>query len=243
MMDDFDLPVRELVETDYRMADIFKRHQVNYCCGPEISLKLACEARKLDYEGLVIELMESTRNIQVSNRLPFKEWKIDFLIDFICNIYHEYIYQEMPSLGNSLQSFSLSHQKKYPEFITVAELFEKLAAILMLHNKHEDEIIFPYIKQIDSAYRKKEPYGNLFVRTLRKPLNIVEKEHVQILELLNRIKIATNQFFIPEKACANYGVLYKKLEEFHNNLIQHKFLEHSILFPKAIAIEQNLLQL
>ena len=58
----------------------------------------------------------------------------------------------------------------------------------MNHNKHEDEIIFPYIKQIDSAYRRKEPYGNLFVRTLRKPLHIVEREHLQIQELLGGLK-------------------------------------------------------
>jgi regulator of cell morphogenesis and NO signaling len=42
--------------------------------------------------------------------------------------------------------------------------------ILLQHNPLEDEIIFPYIKQIEAAYRRKEPYGHLFVRTLRKPL-------------------------------------------------------------------------
>ena len=84
------------------------------------------------------------------------------------------------------------------------ELFTKLTGILMQHNRHEDEIIFPYIKQIDSAYRRKEPYGNLFVRTLRKPLHNVEKEHLQIQELLNELQQVTNHFTPPDTACLNY---------------------------------------
>jgi regulator of cell morphogenesis and NO signaling len=242
MIDDFDIPISELVQQDYRMADVFKKHQLSFCCSREILLKSACEARKLDYELVVNELQDATRNIQVSNSLPFGEWKTDFLIDFISNIHHEYIYRVMPVLKNSLQSFALGHQKNYPEFTAVAQLFEKLSVILFLHNTHEDEIIFPYIKQIDTAYRRKEPYGNLFVRTLRKPLNNIEREHVQILELLKGLKTMTQKFTIPEKACVSFGVLYKKLEEFYNNLMQHKYLEHKILFPKALAIEQNLLQ-
>jgi regulator of cell morphogenesis and NO signaling len=112
----------------------------------------------------------------------------------------------------------------------------------MQHNRHEDEIIFPYIKQIDLAYRRKEPYGNLFVRTLRKPLHNIEQEHLKIQDLLNDLQRETNHFTVPDKACINYQVMYKKLEELYNNLIQHKYLEDEVLFPKAIAIEQKLLQ-
>jgi len=243
MKDDFDRSISDIVKQDYRTADVFKKHQLSFCCSGAMLLKPTCEARGIDYELLSNELQDSKRNLILPNNLPFDEWKLDFLVDFITNIHHRYIYQVIPLLSTSLESFTLSHQVKYPELIRVKELFAVLAGILQVHNKHEDEIIFPYIKQIDSAYRRKEPYGNLFVRTLRKPLYIVEKEHIQIQELLNGLKLATNGFTVPGKACLSYQVLYKKLEEVYNNLIQHKFLEHNLLFPKAIAIEQKLLQL
>jgi hypothetical protein len=39
-----------------------------------------------------------------------------------------------------------------------------------------------------------------------------------------------------------YQVIYLKLQELYNNLIQHKWMEHEVLFPAALAIEQKLLQ-
>jgi len=242
-MDDFNHPISDIVKMDYRTADVFKKYQLNYCCSGAVSLKSACEMKGIDFDLISIELKEATRNLILPNYLPFDEWKIDFLIDFIINIYHDYIYRVIPLYSSTLESFTRGHQTKYPELIRIKELFTKLAEILTLHNRYEDEIIFPYIKQIDSAYRRKEPYGNLFVRTLRKPLHTIEREHFQIQELLNDLKTETKQFTVPDNACVNYQVIFKKIEEAYNNLLQHKFLEHAILFPKAIAIEQKLLQL
>lgn len=242
-MDEFEATINETVKKDYRTADVFKKYQLSYCCNGNIPLKTACEAKGIDYEMVSADLKRSTKTIQLSNNLSYDEWSPAFLIDFITHIHHAYIYQTLPEFSATLESFTIGHQTKYPELNKVMELFTMLAGILMQHNRHEEEIIFPYIKQIDSAYRRKEPYGNLFVRTLRKPLQNIEKEHLKIQDLLNELQQVTNHFTPPATACLNYLVIYKKLEELYNNLVQHKYLEHEILFPKALAIEQNLLQL
>jgi regulator of cell morphogenesis and NO signaling len=71
----------------------------------------------------------------------------------------------------------------------------------------------------------------------------VEKEHSVIGENLKKIELYTNNFVPPANACTNHQVLYHKLHEVYNDLIQHKHLERNILFPKAIEIERELLQL
>jgi regulator of cell morphogenesis and NO signaling len=240
---DFDLSLKEIVRMDYRAAEVFKKFNLSFCCSGNLSLKSACDLKQLDHETIKNELSDATRNIQVSSQLPFHSWKTDFLIDFIIHLHHEYIYQTVPALNISLQSFSVGHSTKYPEFSRITELFGQLSNMLMVHNRHEDEIIFPYIKQIDAAHRRKEAYGNLFVRTLRKPLHNIEREHEQISELMNGLRSATNDFSFSAEACSSYQVLIQRLKEFYDNLVQHKFLEHKILFPKAITIEQQLLQL
>ena len=242
MMDEFEYTISEIVKKDYRTADVFRKYQLSYCCSGNIPLKSACEAKGIDYEEVSADLRRSTRDFGISNNLTFNEWTADFLIDFLIHIHHAFLYKTLPTLTATLESFTLGHQVKYPELTTVTALFSRLSGILMQHNRHEDEIIFPYIKQIDLAYRRKEPYGNLFVRTLRKPLHNIEQEHLKIQDLLNELQRETNYFTAPDKACINYQVIYKKLEELYDNLIQHKWLEDEVLFPKAIAIEQKLLQ-
>ena len=235
--------IREIVIEDYRTADVFKRLGINYCCSGGISLVEACAAKGIDYDAVKKELSEATRTIYVSNGLQFSEWKIDFLIDYIINVHHAYLYSALPSLQLKLGSFIDGHKKKHAELIKVYEVFTALSNFLAHHNRHEEEIIFPYIKQINAAYQRKESYGNLFVRTLRKPLDNVEKEHEVIGENLQKLELYTNNFVLPPNACTNHQVLYHKLHEVYNDLIQHKHLERNILFPKAIEIEQELLQL
>jgi regulator of cell morphogenesis and NO signaling len=134
-------------------------------------------------------------------------------------------------------------KKKSPEINRVLFLFRELSVLLMTHSRHEEEIIFPYIKQIESTYRRKETYGNLFVRTLRKPLSNIEKEHEVIMSILKEIKSLTNNYTCPSNACAEQSVIYNKLNEFHSDMLQHTHLEDDILFPKAIEMEKELLQL
>jgi len=235
--------ISEIVSNDYRTADVFKKFGINYCCSGQVSILEACKAKGIDYADVEEELCNATRNIYISNTTHFSEWKIDFLIDYIINIHHAYLYQALPSLELRLISFIGGHKKKYPELLPISQVVTELSKFLLHHNRHEEEIIFPYIKQIDAAYRRKESYGNLFVRTLRKPLSNIEKEHDLINEQLGKLKLYTNDYLPPTNACTNHKVLYHKLKEFHNDLVQHKHLEKNILFTRAIEIEQQLLQL
>ncbi len=147
------------------------------------------------------------------------------------------------TLEEALVAFIEENQKKSPEINRVLFLFREMSVLLTTHHRHEEEIIFPYIKQIESTHRRKEIYGNLFVRTLRKPLSNIEKEHDTIVSILKQIQTLTNNYTCPENACVTQYYIYHKLQEFHNDMLQHTHLEDDILFPKAIKMEKELLQL
>jgi len=242
MAHDFSGSIADIVDRDYRTAEVFKKHHINFCCGGQLSLKDSCLQRDIEYEELVDELVLATRTIVVPGNLPLEDWDLNFLIDFVVHIHHAYIFQTIPVLSQEIESFAAGHERKFPGINKLPEAFRRLSSLLLIHNKHEDEIIFPYIRQITDAYRRKEVYGNLFVRTLRKPLNNIQSEHNEIKKLANELKELTNEFNFPEKTCTTYTLLYRKLSAFYDNLMQHSYLETKILFPKAIAIENRLLQ-
>jgi regulator of cell morphogenesis and NO signaling len=243
VIQDFTQAVSGIVRSDYRTADVFKKHGINYCCSGQVTLHEACSARNLDYNLVLGDLTEATRDIQLSNSLKFSEWKLSFLIDFIVNVHHAYLKDNLSTFLTTLHVFIEGHKKKYAELQEVLEIFQELALLLDIHDRHEEEIIFPYIKQIESTHARKEVYGNLFVRTLRKPLSNIEREHRVIGELLTEIERVTNHYTFPPSACTNHQVIYHKLREFHDDLTQHKHLENKILFPRAIAMENELLLL
>ena len=233
--------VSAIVRSDYRTADVFRRHGINYCCSGEVSLQEACALRNIDYIQVEEDLAEATRSIRLPNSLQFSSWKIDFLADYITNVHHAYLYAVLPKLEARLEAFINGHKKKYPALLELQETFVELAGVLIPHCRQEDETVFQYIKQIDVAHRRREPYGNLFVRTLRKPLSCVRGVHDEISELLQELRINSNQFNYPDEACTNHQVIYHLLKEFYDDLIQHMHLENNILYPQARKIEEELL--
>jgi len=111
------------------------------------------------------------------------------------------------------------------------------------HMKKEKKIIFPYIKQIFYAHKNRESYARLLIRTLRKPIEeVMLKEHETTGSNLQRLRKITNNYTTPEKACLTHKVTFAKLNELDKDLVQHIHLESNILFPKAIKLEQELLQ-
>jgi len=242
VLPDYTKTVSEIVRNDYRTADVFKKHGINYCCGGKVLLQEACAVQKIDYNKLVEELNRATKTIHLPNTIQYNQWTVDFLIDYIINVHHEYLKQTIPALEANLLSFVNSHQKQFPELSELQEVFQQLVRILATHTQHEEEIIFPYIKQLSNAFRRKETYGSLFVRTLRKPLSNLEAEHSKISTLLSQLRSLARHYTFPENACTNHRVVFHKLKELDNDLVQHKHLENNILFPKAIELEGELLQ-
>jgi regulator of cell morphogenesis and NO signaling len=233
--------ISDIVRADYRTADVFKKYGINYCCSGQATLAAACDIRKLDTPAILEELGEVTRNVNISASIRFNEWKIGFLVEYIINLHHDFLYQAIPAIEARLTSFVQSHGDKYPEVKKVLNTFKELAPILITHSREEEEVIFPYINQIDAARRSEEPYGKLLVRTMRKPLEKNEKDHHEISRLLLQLGKEANNYEFPANACVSHQVLYHKLRELHDDIVQHTHLENNVLIPKAIALEKELL--
>ncbi|MDB5207470.1 MAG: hypothetical protein JWR72_2545 [Flavisolibacter sp.] len=235
--------VAQIVRDDYRTADVFKKQGINFCCGGIVSLEEACLQKGLDLSAIAKELQQASQTVSLANNLQYKNWKVSFLIDYIINVHHAYLKEALPSIGAGLSAFVLSHKKQQPHLQTILSSFEKLSNLLLANSKDEEEIIFPYIRQIENTHRGKETYGSLFVKTLRKPLSNVGDEHKKISGLLIEMREVANHYVFPESACTNHRVLFQKLQELDNDLMQHKHLENNVLFPKAIELEAELLLL
>jgi regulator of cell morphogenesis and NO signaling len=233
----------DIVKQDYRTAIVFRKHEIEFCCGGRWPLSIICETKGLDLEDLIRELRTAIREIRISSFLPFEEWSVDFLTDYILHTHHRYLKDTLPHITAQLEKFIAEHLKKYPYLAEVKQLFDKLSSSMLPHLQQEEEILFPYIRQIAHAYQSKESYASLLVRTLRKPVeHIMQQEHDVLVSILSKLRSLTSNYTAPENGCTSHRVSFLMLQELDNDLMQHLYLENSILFPKAIKMEKELLQ-
>ncbi len=77
--------------------------------------------------------------------------------------------------------------------------------------------------------------------SVENPILAMINEHETVGEMLHKIDSLTHNYTPPEDACNTFRVLLAKLNEFENDLHTHIHLENNILFPKAIALEKQLM--
>lgn len=234
--------VSDIVALDYRTADVFRRNGISYCCGGKWPIEMACQMQGVDADKVLTELEAATRTVSLSNHLDFGSWNINFLIDYLINVHHQFLKKSLPETQQLLHEFANEHINKFPYLAELEKKFDLLIKQLLPSLQQEEEVIFPYIKQLSHAHRHKEPYAALLVRTLRKPVvETMYKGHEALTDIIFSIREMTNRYTPPEKVCSSHKVVIAKLKELDNDLMQHLYLEQLFLFPRAIAIEKEVL--
>jgi regulator of cell morphogenesis and NO signaling len=235
--------VKEIVSKDYRTARVLEKYGIEYCCGGNWPLDLVCENKGLDTSSVLEELRNESRTVTLPNSVVFSEWKTDFLIDYIINVHHSFLKKTIPSLEETLAEFTDEHKSEYPNLPAVSDGFGQLARELLSHLEEEEQIIFPYVRQVAHAFEDKDSIAVLLVKTLRKPLiEFIHKEHTITSRQIMKMRSLTNNYEPPENACIQHKVVFSFLKEIDNDLAQHVYLENEVLFPRIIEMEMELLK-
>lgn len=231
--------VGELAAKDYRKVEVFKKYGIDFCCGGKKSLDKVCSEKGINREKLEMDLSQTETMTNLPSQ-DFASWDIPFLIDYIVNTHHKYVIQSLPVIFEFTQKVARVHGKEHPEVVVVARLFMKVMDELNQHMMKEENVLFPYIKQL---FKIKSEDGSIHTPpfgTVMNPINMMEHEHDVVGNLMHEIRNITNNYSLPDGACNSYRYSYSKLNEFEEDLHQHIHLENNILFPKTIDLEGKL---
>lgn len=236
---DQDETLGQLAAKDIRKAQIFKKYGLDFCCGGKKTVKEACQEKGLDVTKIEQELQYADK-LPSSRPLPYNDWSLDFLADYIVNTHHSYVEKTLPDIRAYSEKVKNVHGSRHPELIPIRQLVEAVYTELMSHMVKEERILFPYIKELAKAKDGKQPLQASHFGTVQNPINMMEMEHEAVGEDLAKIRELSNNFTLPDDACASYTLLYRMLDEFEQDLMLHVHLENNILFPKALEIEKKL---
>ena len=228
--------VRELVLENPAAARVFEKLGIDYCCGGNKPLVEACSAANLPVDEVVaaLEKAEPVRAVR-----DWREATLSELAQYIVEKHHAFTRDEINRLEQLILKVVGVHGKNHPELLRVRSIFRELAQELTMHMMKEEQMLFPYIAEMESAVDKKRPRPSAMFGTVQNPVRMMMMEHDSAGEGLHGIREATNGFAVPADACVSYKTLYQALEAFEADLHQHIHLENNILFPRAVKMEDE----
>ncbi|HRP02423.1 MAG TPA: iron-sulfur cluster repair di-iron protein [Candidatus Kapabacteria bacterium] len=229
----------EIAAKDLRKAQIFKKHGLDFCCGGNKTVKEACEEKGLNVIAIEQELQQADQ-LPESRPLPYNEWGIDFLSDYIVNTHHSYLRKNLPDIQSYSKKVLRVHGLNHPELARVNELVEAISSELTSHMVKEEQVLFPFIKHLVAAKNGTLKYEAGSFGSVENPVNDMIHEHKSVGNNLEELHNITGAYKLPSDACASYSLLYRMLHEMEDDIHLHIHLENNILFPKAVELEKSL---
>lgn len=231
--------IGEIVAKDYRKAQVFKKFGIDFCCGGKKTVAEVCEKKGIK-AGEVEKELSLVKDGHADSEHDFQKWDLGFLSDYILNTHHQYVRDNTPFILELAQKVARVHGDHHPELIKVAGLFESIGRDLTLHMVKEEKILFPFIKQLAQIYKSGGTLPEADFGKISTPIQVMESEHEQVGGDFASIRELTENYQLPVDTCNSYTILFKKLEEYENDLHRHVHLENNILFPRSIQLEKEL---
>jgi regulator of cell morphogenesis and NO signaling len=232
--------VRELALSNPAATRIFEQFGIDYCCGGHQSLEQACEKAGVSLDR-VLDSLEKARDTAQANHAAH-DWNREPLSELIAHIkstHHKYTREETARLTTLLQKVCSVHGQNHPELFEIQRTFGSLAQELTTHLMKEEIVLFPYVERMEEAIIQRDPVLPAPFGTVRNPIGMMEHEHESAGNALRAMRKASKDYTAPPDACVSYQTLYNALAAFETDLHQHIHLENNVLFPRAIAMENE----
>lgn len=231
--------LKEIVTDDFRVAAIFEKYSLDFCCRGGKTIEEACVDKAVNKDSVHAEVRELLQHVDESGD-AFGNLPIQAMIRHIVATHHAYVRKMVPVLSVHTQKVATVHGANHPEIVEIARIFERVAVDLQNHMLKEERILFPYIDALANAFQgtgsvRRPPFG-----TARNPIRMMEAEHQAAGDEMYEIRRLSETYTPPVDACTTFKVTYQELKEFERDLHQHVHLENNIVFPKAIALEEGL---
>ena len=232
--------IREIVTQYPSSAKVFHRFDIDLCLQADLSLEGACQELQLSVDQVLEKLTDSEAQERGGMALDPATISLARLVQHIVRIHHHCVRQELPRLAEMALKLAATRGERAPELAKVAELIEKLRGEMYTHIQKEEQVLFPFISQMDQESIVAYPPSHACFRSVTHPIFMMEQEHESTDHIVAELIRLTNHFEPPSWACATHIALFSGLREFEADLKQHVHLENDVLFPRAIQLEAEL---
>ena len=213
--------VARIVTEHPAAARVFHKHGIDYCCHGDVPLKQACLDARIDADAILVELTTAIAESQPAEREDVRALSTAALVARIIDRHHAYLRRALPYIAPIMTKVAQVHGPKDAHLRELEETFRTLAASLLPHLDEEEQVLFPLLMA-----------GRPDPEVLRPELALMMTDHLEVGELLARIRSLTGGFTTPEWGCNTYRVLMSELEALEGDILRHVHLENHVLAPR-----------
>lgn len=218
---DTHIKVADLVLEHPECAPILQRHKIDFCCRGHLPLHDAASEKHIAIEHLTSELTQAIETRERQSRNP-SQLSTPALIAHIIGTHHTYLREALPFIVGLANKVARVHGPHDDNLIELAVHVRQISEALLPHLDEEEQVLFPALMM----------GGDHNTDTIARELESMLKDHLEVGELLAKIRAATRDFTLPDWACMSFRTLFAELHHLESDVLTHVHLENHALMPR-----------
>ncbi len=216
--------------------ELFEKRDINYAFGGRQTLQDACEQAGVPLPE-IISALGNMKNFNPGERaLDWSDRSMGVIIDHIVKRQHAYLRLRLAFFCKKSSELAKAPGEVDPSVVQLNKTLLDIAEHLEEHMKEEEEVVFPYLKEMELATEQGINRSNRY-RELAVPQHPIAKltwKHEVMWDQWVTLRKLTNDYQAPAGANPDFVALCRGLKEFQEIFQEHGHLEDNILFRKAV---------
>ena len=234
--------VADFVLAHPELRPLLERLGIDYCCGGKEPFAQVIRDAGHDLQAVLAEARAMVA--EAARRPPATDWAsaaVTELARHIVGKHHSFTRTQLARVDGLLAKVQRAHARAHGAMLEqVRGSFDALNAELIPHLDKEEQILFPAIEAIDAHLAGRGGRPVIHCGSVANPIRQMELEHDSAGALLAILRKTTDGYRLLADACASFEALFEALPALENDLHEHIHLENNILFPRSLALEEQM---
>lgn len=220
-------------------ASVFQKFDIDCSRASDVTIDFACRQTGAPLETLLRSLEQIASSSEEAQTEEWNEASLSNLMKHIVEKHHAYCREELQRLEPLLVRVTRKHGERHPELRRIQSLFLKMGNDLKQHLLKEEQTLFPMITRMEEARTRQTAFPRFPFGTIANPIRMMVLEHDIGNRELDEIRKLSSNYQVPSEEDADYQELMQRLKDFEQDMKQHALLEDKQLFPRAVALEDD----
>ncbi len=228
----------EVIIQNHHLLSLINRFGIELGFG-EQSVSEVCNFYNIP-TNFFLEIVNAFNDPDFFPKKNLDAFPLELIIDYLFKAHRYYLEVKVPEIKKLITDLARQSNKNTQKAILLIQtFFEEYAQQLKLHIKNEEEVIYPYILDLEKIYTSK---NQEVIKAFKEKYNFTIEEyarnHESIEEKLYDIKSLIIKYIKPKD---NYIICFKilgQLAHLEDDINDHSDMENKVLIPRVKAMEK-----
>jgi len=228
--------IEEIIHENYVHASVLFFFGISFYNYSDKTLAEVCKEHRLNLNTVVKNL--NSCNDSEPPAIALQEFPIDLIIEYLKHSHYTFIKKKLPYISKLISTLGNERQDKLSKDLKF--IFPFFVEDFIRHVYEEEDTLFSYILSLYQVLQKKQPISKIYYQMEKHSIRDYALHHTMDDDEMQGIRMLTNHYFISDPSDLHVKVIFEELKSFEAELQNHARIENEILFPKALALENEI---